>query len=91
MLREHVKPSVRMHYAIMNGGDVPNVVPEYAKVWMWVRDSKRTGVAEVFERVKEIAQGAGMIAGVEAKVTVQTGDYELLVNRNRSNSPSKES
>jgi aminobenzoyl-glutamate utilization protein B len=81
MLREHVKPSVRMHYAIMNGGDVPNVVPEYAKVWMWVRDSKRTGVAEVFERVKEIAQGAGMIAGVEAKVTVQTGDYELLVNR----------
>jgi aminobenzoyl-glutamate utilization protein B len=81
MLREHVRPSVRMHYAIMNGGDVPNVVPEYAKVWMWVRDSKRTGVAEVFERVKEIAQGAGMIAGVEAKVTVQTGDYELLVNR----------
>jgi aminobenzoyl-glutamate utilization protein B len=81
MLREHVKPSVRMHYAIMSGGDVPNVVPEYAKVWMWVRDSKRDGVEDVFKRVKEIAQGAGMIAGVEAKVTIQTGDYELLVNR----------
>ncbi len=81
MLREHVRPSVRMHYAIMNGGDVPNVVPEYAKVWMWVRDSKRTGVEEVFARVKGIAQGAGAIAGVESKVTVQTGDYELLVNK----------
>jgi len=81
MLREHVKPSVRMHYAIMSGGDVPNVVPEYAKVWMWVRDSKRDGVEEVFKRVQEIAQGAGMIAGVEATVTVQTGDYEILVNR----------
>jgi len=81
MLREHVRPSVRMHYAIMKGGDVPNVVPEYAKVWMWVRDSKRDGVEEVFKRVKEIAQGAGMVAGVEAKVTVQTGDYEILVNR----------
>jgi aminobenzoyl-glutamate utilization protein B len=81
MLREHVRPSVRMHYAIMRGGDVPNVVPEYAKVWMWVRDSKREGVETVFSRVKEIAQGAGMIAGVEAKVTVQTGDYEILVNR----------
>ncbi len=81
MLREHVRPSVRMHYAIINGGDVPNVVPEYAKVWMWVRDSKREGVEEVFKRVKEIAQGAGIIAGVEAKVTVQTGDYEMLVNR----------
>jgi aminobenzoyl-glutamate utilization protein B len=60
---------------------VPNVVPEYAKIWMWVRDSKRSGVEEVFARVKEIARGAGMVAGVEAKVTVQTGDYELLVNR----------
>lgn len=81
MLREHVRPSVRMHYAIMKGGDVPNVVPEYAKIWMWVRDSKRTGVEEVFARVKEIAKGAALIAGVESKVTVQTGDYEILVNR----------
>ncbi|HOX81990.1 MAG TPA: amidohydrolase, partial [Chryseolinea sp.] len=81
MLREHVQPSVRMHYAIVRGGDVPNVVPEYAKVWMWVRDSKRTGVEEVFARVKEIAKGAAEIAGVESKVTVQTGDYELLVNK----------
>lgn len=81
MLREHVKPSVRMHYAIKAGGDVPNVVPEYAKVWMWVRDSKRDGVEAVFARVKDIAKGAALMAGVESKVTVQTGDYELLVNR----------
>ncbi|NOT75261.1 MAG: amidohydrolase [Cyclobacteriaceae bacterium] len=80
LLREHVRPSVRMHYAIVSGGDVPNVVPEYAKVWMWVRDSKRTGIEEVFARVKEIAKGAAIIAGVESKVTVQTGDYEILVN-----------
>ncbi|MEI9919303.1 MAG: amidohydrolase [Bacteroidota bacterium] len=81
MLREHVHPTVRMHYSIMAGGDVPNVVPEYAKVWMWVRDSKRSGVEEVFTRVKEIAKGAAMIAGVESKVSIQTGDYETLVNR----------
>lgn len=80
MLREHVRPSVRMHYVIQAGGDVPNVVPEYAKIWMWVRDSRRDGVEEVFARVKEIAKGAGMMAGVESKVTVQSGDYELLVN-----------
>jgi aminobenzoyl-glutamate utilization protein B len=81
MLREHVKPSVRMHYAIKAGGDVPNVVPEYAKVWMWVRDSKRDGVEAVFSRVKDIAKGAALMAGVESTITVQTGDYELLVNR----------
>lgn len=81
MLREHVRPSVRMHYVIQSGGDVPNVVPEYAKIWMWIRDSKRDGVDEVFARVKDIAKGAGLMAGVESKVTVQSGDYEILVNQ----------
>jgi aminobenzoyl-glutamate utilization protein B len=80
MLREHVKPTVRMHYAILKGGDVPNVVPEYAKLWCWVRDSKRAGVEEVMQRVRKIAEGAGLMAGVEAKLTIQSGDYEMLVN-----------
>lgn len=80
MLREHVKPSVRMHYVFQNGGQVPNVVPEYSKIWMWVRDSKRDGVDLVFNRVKEIAQGAALMSGTEVKVTIQTGDYEILVN-----------
>ncbi len=80
MLREHVKPSVRIHYTIQKGGDVPNVIPEYAKIWCWVRDSKRIGVEEVLARVREIAKGAAMMAGVESKLTIQTGDYEMLVN-----------
>jgi aminobenzoyl-glutamate utilization protein B len=80
MLREHVRPTVRMHYVIVKGGDVPNVVPEYAKVWLWVRDSKRTGVEEVLARIRDIAKGAGMMAGVESKFTIQTGDYEMNVN-----------
>lgn len=80
MLREHVKPTVRMHYTIASGGDVPNVIPEYAKVWMWVRDSKRAGVEEVLARVREAAKGAAMMAGVESKLTIQAGDYEMLNN-----------
>ncbi len=80
MLREHIKPTARIHYAIVKGGDVPNVVPEYAKVWCWARDSKRTGVEVVLQRLREIAEGAGKVAGVESKFTVQTGCYEILVN-----------
>jgi aminobenzoyl-glutamate utilization protein B len=80
MLREHVKPTVRMHYVIVKGGDVPNVVPEYAKVWCWARDSKRAGVEVVLQRLREIADGAARIAGVESKFTIQSGCYEILVN-----------
>jgi len=35
---------------------------------------------EVLERVRGIAAGAALMAGVEAKLTVQSGDYEMLVN-----------
>lgn len=80
LLREHVRPTVRIHYAITGGGDVPNVVPETARLWCWVRDSKRSGVEEVMERVRKIVQGAALAADVEGELRVQSGDYEMLAN-----------
>lgn len=81
MLREHIKPSSRMHYVILKGGDVPNVVPEYAKVWIWIRDSKREEMDKIVERMKDIAKGGALMAGVETKVSLLSGTYEVLVNR----------
>jgi len=80
LLREHVRPTVRIHYTIVKGGDVPNVVPEYAKLWLWLRDSKRAGVEEVLARVRQMVAGAAQVAGVEGKLTVQAGSYEMLAN-----------
>jgi aminobenzoyl-glutamate utilization protein B len=79
-MREFVKPTVRMHYSIVKGGDVPNVVPAYAKLWCWLRDSKGVGVEQLLARAKRIAEGAAMMAEVESKLTVQGGDWETLVN-----------
>jgi aminobenzoyl-glutamate utilization protein B len=79
LLREHVKPTVRMHYTVQRAGDVPNVIPDYARIFTWVRDSRRDGVDEVFARVREIAQGAALIAGVEHTITVQTGFSDMNI------------
>jgi aminobenzoyl-glutamate utilization protein B len=79
-MREFVKPTVRMHYSIVSGGDVPNVVPAYAKLWCWLRDSKGAGVEQLLARARRIADGAAMMAEVESKLTVQGGDWETLVN-----------
>ena len=43
-------------------------------------DSKRTGVDELLSRARKIAEGAALMAGVESKLTVQSGDYEMLAN-----------
>ncbi|MEO5685568.1 MAG: amidohydrolase [Chitinophagaceae bacterium] len=79
-LREHVRPSVRMHYVFKKAGDVPNVIPAEASVWIWLRDSKHSGVAIAEKRMREIAQGAATMAGVESSIKLMSGDYELLVN-----------
>jgi len=79
LLREHVRPTVRLHYTVQRAGDVPNVVPDYARILTWVRDSRRDGVDTVFARVKEIAQGAALIAGVGHTITVQTGYTDEVI------------
>lgn len=79
-MREHVPPTARMHYAIVDGGDVPNVVPEHARLWCWLRDRDHHGVAKLLERARKIAEGAAIAAGVEAELHVQSGLYEMLPN-----------
>jgi aminobenzoyl-glutamate utilization protein B len=79
-LREHLKPSVRMHYVYSKAGNVPNVIPSEAAVWLWIRDAKRSGVAEVSERMRDIAKGAALMAGVDYEVKLNSGLYELLIN-----------
>jgi len=80
LMREHVKPTVRMHYVIEHGGDVPNVVPDDASVWCWFRDSTHQGVDELIERGRAIADGAALATGTEAVFRVEAGDWEMLPN-----------
>jgi aminobenzoyl-glutamate utilization protein B len=79
--REHVKPTVRMHYHIQDGGKVVNVVPDYARLWMRVRDTKRSGMMSVYERTMKMVEGAALMANVDYKISLISGIYEVLVNR----------
>ena len=79
--REHIKPSTRIHYHIQDGGQVVNVVPDYSKIWVRVRDPKRSEMMPVYKRVKEMAEGAAIMANVDYKISLISGIYEVLVNR----------
>ncbi len=79
--REHIKPTVRIHYHIQDGGQVVNVVPDYSRLWVRVRDTKRSGMMPVYERVMAMAEGAAILANVDYKISLISGIYEVLVNR----------
>ena len=80
LMREHVPPTARMHYAIIDAGNVPNVVPDYAKVWIWLRDLENEGINEMLGRLRKIADGAALAADVESELSVIGGDWNVLVN-----------
>jgi len=60
LMREHIKPSTRIHYVMPAAGEAPNVVPDYAKVWYYVRDTTRTAVEEYYDWILKIAEGAAL-------------------------------
>jgi aminobenzoyl-glutamate utilization protein B len=81
MYREHIKPTVRIHYHIQDAGKVVNVVPDYSRIWVRVRDTKRAGLEGVWKQVERMAEGAAIMANVDHKVQLISGIHEVLVNR----------
>ena len=80
-MREHIQPTARIHYVIQDGGGAPNVVPEYAKVWYFVRDLDRDKVDSHYQRLLKIAEAAAMATGTTHEVKFITGVHEYNVNR----------
>lgn len=81
MMREHIEPTARIHYVIPDGGEAPNVVPAYAKVWYYVRDSNRKNVEAHYEWLTQIAEAAALATQTTHKLTLITGVHEILLNR----------
>jgi aminobenzoyl-glutamate utilization protein B len=80
MMREHVPQDSRLHYVITKGGLAPNVVPDLAQVYYYVRHPRREVVKELFARVVNTANGAALGTGTTMSYEVMHGNYSLLPN-----------
>ena len=80
LMREHMPQDSRIHYVITKGGLAPNVVPDEAEVYYYVRHPKRQMVEKLFNRVVKAAKGAAM--GTETTVSFEVihGNYSLMPN-----------
>jgi aminobenzoyl-glutamate utilization protein B len=80
MMREHVRPTARIHYIIKEGGVAPNMVPEKASVMLTYRDESRPLVEDGVAWLKEMAEGAALATQTEALAVDYYGMYDLLPN-----------
>jgi aminobenzoyl-glutamate utilization protein B len=80
MMREHIPSEARIHYVITNGGKAPNVVPDFAEVYYYVRHPDREVVKQIFDRVVKAAQGAALGTETRSDFEIIGGTYDLLIN-----------
>ncbi len=80
LMREHVPQQTRIHYVITAGGSAPNVVPDFAEVYYYVRHPDPEVVKSIFDRMVKAAEGAALGTETEMTYEVIAGAYNRLPN-----------
>jgi aminobenzoyl-glutamate utilization protein B len=80
LMREHVPQETRIHYVITDGGQAPNVVPDHAQVYYYVRHPDAQVLLDIWQRVEEAARGAAAGTGTTADWEIMHGNHSLLPN-----------
>ncbi|MDX1286288.1 MAG: amidohydrolase, partial [Draconibacterium sp.] len=80
-LREHLFYTYRMHYVVLEGGEAPNVVPDKASVWYYIRNTDER-LEDMYERVVNCAKGAALASGTElSKIRVMAAIHQSHENK----------
>jgi aminobenzoyl-glutamate utilization protein B len=80
MMREHVPQESRIHYVITHGGSAPNVTPDFAEVYYYVRNPDIDRMHQIFSRIVKAAEGAALGTETTMDYEVTGGTYSLLPN-----------
>ena len=80
LMREHIPDGSRIHYVITRGGNAPNVVPDYAEVFYYVRDFNVDILEGLWTRVIKTAEGAALGTGTRLEYEIIHGNRPVLAN-----------
>ena len=80
LLREHVPTSTRLHYVITDGGSAPNVVPNKAQSFYYVRHPSENVLRSIWDRVVATAEAAALGTGTTMSYEIIHGNYSVLPN-----------
>ena len=80
LMREHVPQETRIHYVITAGGSAPNVVPDFAEVFYYVRNPEAENVKQIWTRLEAAALGAAQGTGTKVEWEIIHGIHPVLIN-----------
>jgi aminobenzoyl-glutamate utilization protein B len=80
-LREHLRPTYRGHRVITMGGIQPNVIPDLAQIWWYVRDASGPAAKENFDKLVNIGKGAALMTGTTMDMEFVASAWPQLANK----------
>lgn len=84
LMRQQTPPSDRIHAVIREGGERASVVPDYAKLDLYVRSQRPETLKDLSARVEDVARGAALMAGVGVTVSWDEHPPSLPVRTNEA-------
>ncbi|EPJ45105.1 MAG: hypothetical protein OFPII_30250 [Osedax symbiont Rs1] len=79
-LREHLPKNVQFHYCITEGGKQPNIVPDKAVVWYYLRALQETDLDDLLTRIRAVAAGAALMTGTAVQDQINGACRSYLPN-----------
>mgnify|MGYP001198765062 FL=1 len=80
LMREHIPDGSRIHYVITKGGNAPNVVPDFAEVFYYVRDFDVNILEDMWLRLINTAEAAALGTGTRMEYEIIHGNRPVLPN-----------
>ena len=80
-LREHMRPTYRGHRTITMGGIQPNIIPDLAQIWWFVRDASGPAAKSNFDRLVNVGKGAAMMTDTTMEMEVVASAWPSLGNK----------
>lgn len=71
LMREHVRPTARIHRIVKEGGAAANIIPDHTKGEYWVREATAEAMNEIVDRLRKAADGAALATETRAQVKVR--------------------
>lgn len=86
MMRQHVKPDVKIHGVIKEGGKAPNVVPDYTMSELYIRGNELSYLEEIADWILDCAKGASLATRTVEKISRLCPDLkDIAPNKSAEN------
>ncbi len=79
-MREHLPTNQRCHWTTLEGGEAPNVIPDRASTWYFIRDLDEN-LEKNFHWVMDCVKGAALMTQTTYEVKVLTGVHQRFGNQ----------